>query len=105
MSQPTFLERVRARVDRAAGNVHVGDAFNYQRPPQIKRHRHVVQTNRWDRKLYHNDVRPTEPIDNLIDDLDLGDHHMGGERRGFDAAPELVEGVFHSLWKAAPRLT
>ena len=99
----TFLDRVRERMNASQGVVHAGTS-NYQKAKPKKRHRHVVETNRWDRKVYSENVRPSTSIDELIDDLDIGDEHRGGERRGFDPAPELVEGMFQSFWKAAPKI-
>lgn len=98
----SFLTRIRQRLEASQGIIHAGQT--YDKPKPVERHRHVVQTNRWDKKVYA-EARKTDTIDDLITDLDIGDEHTGGERRGFDPAPELVEGVFHSFWKAAPRLT
>jgi uncharacterized protein with von Willebrand factor type A (vWA) domain len=99
----SFLEKLRARMDASQGIQRTGN-YGYQKPEPKPRHRHVVQTNRWDRKVYEN-VRTTEVVDSLITDLDIGDTHKGGEREGFDPAPELVEGLFHHFYKASPTLT
>jgi uncharacterized protein with von Willebrand factor type A (vWA) domain len=98
----SFMDRLRARMDATSGTHHAGR--NYQKPKPKPRTRHVVQTNRWDKKVY-GDARQTSVVDDLITDLDVGDTHRGGEREGFDPAPELVEGLFHQFWKAAPKLT
>lgn len=100
----TFLDRLRARIDASMGTERAGYAA-YQKPKPKQRHRHLIETNRWDKKAYSNGARKTDLVENLINDLDVGDEHRGGERKGFDAAPELVEGLFHSFYKAAPKLT
>lgn len=99
----SFLERLRARMDSSQGIQRAGNP-GYQKPEPKQRHRHVVKTNRWDNKVY-KDVRKTSVVDDLITDLDVGDEHRGGERAGFDPAPELVEGLFQHFWKAAPQLS
>lgn len=99
----SFLDRLRARMDATQGIQRAGSP-GYKRPEPKPRHRHLVQTNRWDNKVY-GQVRPTSVVDDLITDLDLGDTHKGGEREGFDPAPELVEGLFHHFYKASPNLT
>lgn len=98
----SFMDRLRARMDASTGTQHAGR--NYQKSKPKPRHRHVVETNRWDKKTYAA-ARPTEVVDGLISDLEIGDVHRGGEREGFDPSPELVEGLFHQFWKAAPKLT
>lgn len=98
----SFMDRLRARIDQSNGTAYTGR--NYEKAKPKPRHRHVVQTNRWDTKVY-GEARKTNTVDDLITDLDLGDTHRGGEREGFDPAPELVEGLFHQFWKAQPRLT
>ena len=99
----SFMDRLRARMNASAG-IAYGGAAGYKKAEPKPRHRHVVETNRWDNKVY-GDARKTEIVDGLITDLDVGDTHRGGERDGFDPAPELVEGLFHQFWKAAPKLT
>lgn len=98
----TFMDRLRQRMNASLGETHAGTG-NYAQQKPRERTRHVVETNRWDRKVY-GDARQTNLVDDLITDLDLGDTHRGGEREGFDPAPELVEGLFHTFWKAAPKL-
>jgi uncharacterized protein with von Willebrand factor type A (vWA) domain len=98
----SFMDRLRQRMDAATGTQHAGR--NYQKAKAKPRHRHVVEANRWDKKTY-GEARKTDVVDGLITDLDIGDVHRGGEREGFDPAPELVEGLFHQFWKAAPKLT
>lgn len=98
----TFLDRLKQRMNASQGIAHAGQ--NYQKPQPKPRHRHLVNTNRWDKKVY-SQARTTQTVDDLITDLDIGDVHRGGEREGFDPAPELVEGLFHTFWKAAPELT
>lgn len=68
-----------------------------------ERTRHIVQTNRWDERVW-KEARKVESTDVLINDLDLGDEHRGGTRAPFDPSPELVEGLFHCFYKAAPEL-
>lgn len=92
----SFIDRLKARmsgmpVQSAAANI-----------PREKS-RKVVLTNRWDDRVY-TEARKTDKVDDLVADLSLGDEHKGGQRREFEAAPELVEGLFHSFYKAAPRL-
>lgn len=98
----TFMDRLRARMNQSTGQAFTGR--NYQKAQPKPRTRHLVQTNRWDNKVY-GAARSTNTIDELITDLDVGDVHRGGEREGFDPAPELVEGVFHQFYKANPTLT
>ena len=98
----SFLDRLKARMDKSLGQHAV--TKDYQTQEAKPRHRHLVETNRWDRKIYKTS-RETALVDDLITDLESGDTHKGGEREAYDAAPELVEGLFHEFYKAAPELT
>ena len=100
----SFLDRLRARMDHSMGADRVGAFGTYAKPKPKERHSELVQINRWDKKVW-DAARPTKPIDSLIEDLDMGDEHRGGERAPFDAAPELVKGVYNVFWKAAPKIT
>ena len=98
----SFLERLRARIDASQGQHHAGNP-QYQTSKPRERHRHVVETNRWDDKVWKA-ARKTKTVDDIVNDLDTGDEHLGGERKPFDAAPELTEGLFHTFYKADPHL-
>jgi uncharacterized protein with von Willebrand factor type A (vWA) domain len=99
----SFMDRLKARMDAATGTQYARNPnYKPQEPP--KRHRSLVQTNRWDKKVWGT-ARVTETVDSLIEDLAIGDEHRGGERKGFDPAPELTEGLFQTFFKAAPELS
>lgn len=63
----------------------------------------MIKTNRFDDYAWKGS-RATTPTTNLVNDLFIGDVHRGGEREGFEPAVELVEGLFHSFYKADPLL-
>jgi uncharacterized protein with von Willebrand factor type A (vWA) domain len=99
----SFMDRLKARMDAATGTQYARNPnYKPQEPP--KRHRSLVQTNRWDKKVWGT-ARVTQTVDELIEDLAIGDEHRGGERKGFDPAPELTEGLFQTFFKAAPELS
>lgn len=98
----SFMDRVKQRMDAATGT-HYARNPNYQKAEPPKRHRQIVQANRWDKKVWGT-ARETQTVDTLIEDLAIGDEHRGGERKGFDPAPELTEGLFQTFFKAAPEL-
>lgn len=70
----------------------------------LKKIRDLVAVNRWDDRGW-DEVRQTNSVDTIVTDLSLGDEHKGGNRKGFDAAPELSKGMYFELFKAAPALT
>lgn len=98
----SFIDRLKARIEASQGTQYTNRNYQTQQPKP--RHRHVVETNRWDTRVY-KEARKTTVVDGLISDLEIGDTHRGGEREGFDPAPELVEGLFHTFYKAAAKLT
>lgn len=96
MGSMSLIERMKARMDGSLNR-----QLSAPRVPQ--RTRHIVRANRWDDIMWKKS-RKIESTDELITDLDVGDEHRGGQRKGFDPAPELVEGLFHAFYKAAPDL-
>lgn len=94
----SFLDRIRQRMEGQTRSIM--SAVPTKRPQKTRK---VVVTNTFDDRVY-KESRKTDLVDGFISDLSIGDTHHGGTREGFDAAPELVEGLFHSFYKAAPRL-
>lgn len=97
----SFLDRLKARMNNGA--LSPAGNTDFMPPEQREKSRKVVKTHRWDDRVY-KEARKTEPVDNLIEDLMVGDEHRGGARKEFEPAPELVEGLFHSFFKADPVL-
>lgn len=98
----SFLDRLKARMD--GGSTSYAGARPLGKPnAPVERTRRVIRTNRWDERVY-KEYRKTDGADNLITDLQIGDEHRGGTRKEFEPAPELVEGLFHSFYKAAATL-
>lgn len=94
----SFLERVRAQFDaKQQGSLGI------LMPKAPERHRNLIRTTSFDRADWQG-ARRTTAIGDMIDDLDVGDEHKGGERPGFDQAPELTQGLFHMFNKAVPEL-
>lgn len=95
----TFLDRLKARM---SGRNGFGRSLA---PSQRLRElsRDVIRTNIWDDRTWKA-ARKTDTIDSLIEDLVIGDEYQGGTRKDFDAAPELVKGIFQAFYKAAPQL-
>jgi uncharacterized protein with von Willebrand factor type A (vWA) domain len=87
-----FLERLQAKMTGSLAG-----------PVKTEKTRRLVPINRYDERVW-KDTRQARPVDTIVRDLSLGDLHKGGERKPFDAAPELSEGLFFELYKAAPRL-
>lgn len=88
----SFMQRLK---DQMAGIV---------RPLQRKdKAKHCIVTNRFDDRAWKA-VRPTRPVDSLISDLVKGNVHLGGTRKPYDPAPELVHDLFMALYRASPRL-
>lgn len=95
----SLIDRVKQRM--AAGPT---SGFKALPPAFRERSRKIIENaNRFD-DLAWAESRRTEMMHKLIYDLDLGDKHEGGERAGFETAPQLVEALFHLAYKAAPRL-
>lgn len=92
----SFLERIRAKMTGSLNK----PMFQQQ---ERKRSRHTIATNRWDEMVW-TEARKTQGVHDLIYDLTVGDQHKGGERQGWDPAPELIRDLFMGLYKAAPRL-
>lgn len=101
-AQPmSFIDRLKTRMAGAQG--FLGPGLNAMPQPKEKS-RKVVLTNRWDDRVW-KEARKTETVDDLVEDLVIGDtHREGGHREGFEPAPELIEGLFQSFYKANPRL-
>lgn len=97
----SFIDRLKQRMAGSQG--FMGPGLNGVKPEQIERTRKVIKTNRWDDRVY-KETRKTESVDALINDLVIGDEHRGGTRGEFEPAPELIEGVFQSFYKANPIL-
>ena len=101
-TQPvSFIDRLKSRMASNQGFLGPG----LTPPPQPKeKSRKVIKTNRWDDRVW-KEARKTESVDDLVEDLVIGDtHRENGHREGFEPAPELVEGLFQSFYKANPRL-
>lgn len=97
----SFIDRLKQRMaSNDAGFLGTGVTKPQQ---QIEKSRRVVRTNRWDDKVYV-EARKTEHVDKLVNDLVIGDEHRGGTRKEFEPAPELVEALFQSFYKANPIL-
>lgn len=95
----SLIDKMRARMDRTAliqRQSHIADE-------QPSKTRHLVQTNRWDDRTW-DVARRQKAISGMVEDLVLGDAHKGGERNGFEPAPELTEGLFQSFYRADPTL-
>lgn len=97
-----FIQRLRERMDSAQGLSYAH--LTGERPRKVERGRNLVKTNRWDDKTWQA-ARKTKTIDDLVEDLDQGDDHKGGERQPYEYAPELVEGIYHQFFKANPTMT
>lgn len=91
----SFIDRLR---ERMAGSLSKPAPL-----PQVEKSRQTISTNRWDERTW-KEVRKQRKIDDLINDLDLGDEHRGGTRPGFSAAPELIHDLFMAFYKANPTL-
>jgi uncharacterized protein with von Willebrand factor type A (vWA) domain len=91
----SFIERLKDKMTGSLGKV--------VERAKIQKTRELVPINRFDKRVW-GDARQTDPVDSVVTDLSLGDEHKGGERKPFDAAPELSQGLFFELYKAAPRL-
>lgn len=72
-------------------------------PEDDRRVRHLVDTNRWDDRTWGM-ARRQKKIKGFVEDLATGDENKGGDRRAFDPAAELVEGMFQSFYRASPNL-
>lgn len=95
----SFMDRLKARMTGQNGFSGI------MGPPPVKREksRDVIRSNRFDDRTW-KEVRKVEKIDELVNDLALGDEHKGGERPEFEPAPELTKGLFQTFYKAAPQL-
>lgn len=90
----TFMERIQGRIaQRDQG----------RRKATGKRTRQNIDHNRFDRQMW-DEMRGQERIDRDIDDLLIGDDYKGGQRKGYDNAPELLQDLAYSLYKPVPRL-
>lgn len=91
----SFLDRIKSKMTGSLNKPM------FQMP--AKRSRHTIATNRWDEMVWA-EARKTQGVNDLIYDLTVGDQHKGGERPGWEPAPELIRDLFMGLYKAAPRL-
>src|SRR6478735_2638017 len=93
-----FLDRVKARM--------TGGLSRPAGPPKremLRKTRYTIKTNRWDERAWA-EARKTEPIDDFVHDLSVGDELKGGSREAFEMGPEMVHDLWMSLYKADPTL-
>lgn len=95
----SFLDRLKAKMSGQNGFAGLMEPA----PKKVEKTRNVVRSNRFDDRTW-KEVRKVEKIDDLVNDLALGDEHKGGTRAEFEPAPELTKGLFQTFYKAAPQL-
>jgi len=103
MTSTSFIDRLKARMAQG-GQSFLGPGLGLPQPQQERTRNLIRNANRWDKRVWKDGARPTQGVDDLINDLAIGDEHRGGTRAEFEPAPELIEGLFHSFYKANPIL-
>lgn len=89
------MERIRQRISQREQR---------HKPKTGTKTRQNIEHNRFDRQMW-GEIRSNEQVDEDITDLMTGDNHKGGERDGYDNAPELLQDLAYSLYKPDPKLT
>jgi uncharacterized protein with von Willebrand factor type A (vWA) domain len=103
MTATSFIDRIRQRMEAGKTGVYAGARMPKPVGPAPRSRNVIKNTNMWDTRVYRTS-RQTPLIDGLVNDLSNGDEHKGGTRAEFEPAPELIEGVFHTFYKANPLL-
>lgn len=97
MTSTSFMDRLKQRMAQGV------ESLGSPAPKQEKSREIIRNIDRWTKRVW-KEVREIKSVDALVADLEIGDDYKGGARGEFEPAPELVEGLFHSLYKANPVL-
>ena len=88
-----FMERIQQRLQQRQRS---------QAAPKAKTRQNMT-FNRFDRRMW-DEIRESDTTEHNITDLMVGDKHRGGERDGYDNAPELLQDLTYALYKPDPKL-
>jgi len=98
MTSTSFIDRLKQRMEQGSQGLGLSRPVTQEKSRQI-----IRNVDRWTNRVW-KEARQSREVDKLVSDLVIGDEHRGGTRGEFEPAPELIEGLFHSLYKANPVL-
>lgn len=91
-----LLERIQTKIDQERQR-------RYGVTKQQAKTRQNIMHNRFDREMWL-EMRKLRQVDRDINDLMVGDEYRGGERKGYDNGPELLQDLAYAIYKPDPRL-